>query len=610
MQREIATMKTGSYLTALAVFSSMSAYAHGEELNQILVTATRTSQSINQSLASVSVISREDIERLQPRSLQDLLRGVSGVTMSNSGGAGKATSLFLRGTESDHVLVLIDGIKVSSATLGTAPIENLPVAQIERIEIVRGPRSSLYGSEAIGGVIQIFTRRKSAKEETHASLDLGSHDSFGGSLGFSAGSDNSWYNLDLALSDTDGFDACQNSVSSGCSVDPDDDGYRNKSTSLHAGHRFSDTLEAEIHAFRADAESEYDGKSVNESETRQQLLGINLNYTPLDSWMLTLTAAKNWNLSDNFKDGAYMSTFDTERNSASLQSDVELEANQLLTLGFDYQQEKTSSSTLYEVDKRDSKGYFLQYQGRFSRYDYELSLRNDEHTTFGTHTTGGVAWGVSINSELRLWASYATAFKAPTFNELYYPNFGNPELQPEESSSYEIGLQGNAGWGNWRLSVYQTEVDELIGFDASNSPVNINEALIRGFETEINASFGLWHTSTTLTLLDPENSSDEINDGKQLPRRPKQSIRFDLDREMGAYNFGLSLLAESKRYDDLANTQELRSFGTLDLRASYQINPAWKLQGRFENIFDKSYETAGSYNQPGRGFYLTLNYQS
>lgn len=604
-------MKTASYLTAMAVFSSMPAYAQGEALNQIFVTATRTEQSINRSLASVSVISRDDIERLQPRSLQDLLRGLSGIAMANNGGAGKATALFLRGTESDHLLVLIDGIKVGSATLGTAPIEDLPVAQIERIEIVRGPRSSLYGSEAIGGVIQIFTRRGGTTEETHATLELGSHDSFGGSLGFSASSEKSWYNLDLALSDTDGFDACQNSSSSGCYADEaDDDGYRNESTSLRAGHRFGDTLEAEIHALRVDAESEYDGGYVNQSETRQQLLGIDLSYTPLESWMLTLTAAKNWNQSDNFKNGVYMTTFDTERDSASLQSDLELTTDQLLTLGIDYQQEKINSTTLYNVDKRESRGYFLQYQGGISSHDYELSLRNDDHSTFGTHTTGGVAWGVSINSEVRLWASYATAFKAPTFNELYYPNFGNPELQPEKSSSYEIGLQGSTGWGNWRLNVYQTEVDELIGFDATYSPVNIDEALIRGIEAEIKANFGLWHTSTSLTLLDPVNSSNGSNEGNQLPRRSKQSLRFDLDRKIGAYNFSLSLLAESKRYDDLGNTRELSGFGTMDLRTGYQINPAWRLQGRLENIFDKSYQTASSYNQPGRGFYLTLNYQS
>jgi vitamin B12 transporter len=595
----------------MAVFSTISSYAQSEDLDQIFVTATRTDQSIDQSLASVSVITREDIERLQANSLAEVLRGLSGITIANNGGPGKATSLFMRGTESDHVLVLIDGIKVSSATLGTAPFENIPLAQIERIEIVRGPRSSLYGSEAIGGVIQIFTRRGSEQNETHASLLLGSHDTYDGNLGFSINSDNSWFSLDLAQSDTDGFDACQNSSSGGCYADePDDDGYRSESTSFRAGHSFSDNFEAELHALRADGESEYDGGFVNESETRQQLFGLNLQYHPIENWLISLAAGKNWNESDNFKDGVYMTTFDTERDSASLQNDIELATDQLLTLGIDFQREQLNSSTLYDLDNRDNRGYFLQYQGALAENDFELSLREDDHGDYGDQTTGGAAWGYSINRGLKFWVSYGTAFKAPTFNELYYPGFGNPDLEPEESNSYELAIQGEAGWGNWRVSAYQTEVDQLIGYDASYSPVNIDEALIRGIEARINARFGLWRSSTNITLLDPENSSAGSNDGNQLPRRPNQSLRFELDRAIGAFNLGLSLLAESKRYDDLANTRELSGYGTLDLRAGYQFNDAWRLQGRFENVFDKTYETASFYNQPGRGFYLTVNYQS
>ncbi|MEJ2620980.1 MAG: TonB-dependent vitamin B12 receptor [Candidatus Thiodiazotropha sp.] len=604
-------MKITSCLTAMAVFSTIPQYAKSEDLKQIFVTATRTNQSIDQSLASVSVITREDIERLQANSLPELLSGLSGISISNNGGPGKATSLFLRGTESDHVLVFIDGIKVGSATLGTVPFENIPLAQIERIEIARGPRSSLYGSEAIGGVIQIFTRSGSDQSETHASLLLGSHDTYDGTLGFSINSDNSWFTLDLAQSDTEGFDACRNSSSGGCNTDePDDDGYRSESASFRAGHSFNDNLEAELHALRADGESEYDGSFVNESETRQQLFGVNLRYHPIENWLLSLAAGKNWNESDNFKDGVYMTTFDTERDSASLQNDIELATDQLLSLGIDFQQEKLNSSTQYDLNKRDNRGYFLQYQGAFAENSFELSLREDDYDAFGNQTTGGAALGYNINRRLKFWVSYATAFKVPTFNELYYPNFGNPDLQPEESTSYEIAAQGDVGWGNWRVSAYRTVIDQLIGYDASYTPVNIDEALIRGIEAQINARFGLWHTSTNITLLDPENSSSGSNDGNQLPRRPKQSLRFELDREIGAYNLGLSLLAESKRYDDLANTRELSGYGTLDLRAGYQINDAWRLQGRFENVFDKHYETASFYNQPGRGFYLTLNYQS
>jgi vitamin B12 transporter len=581
------------------------------DMAQIVVTATRTAQSDDESLAAVSVITRQDIERLQPQSLQDLLRGVPGLTLSNSGGPGKATSLFLRGTESDHVLVLLDGIKLGSATLGVTPIQDLPVEQIERIEIVRGPRSSLYGSEAIGGVIQIFTRRGGGDLKRRFSLDLGSHATRRGSLGLSGGGEHGWYSVDLALSDSDGFDACRANTTGGCYADePDDDGYRNESASLRAGHRFENGLEVDFHALQTDGENEFDGNYVNESETRQQVLGGSLQVAPTDAWLLTLKGGRAWDKSDNYKDGLYMTTFNTQRETLSLQGDLDLGVEQLLTLGYDYQAEQVDSSTEYTLDERDNHGYFIQYQGEVSAQGLQFSLRQDDHESFGKHTTGGIAWGYALGAGFRLWSSYATAFKAPTFNELYYPGFGNSELQPEESSSLEFGLQGGAAWGAWSLSLYQTRVDELIGFDASYSPINIDRATIRGIEARIDNDFGPWRTTTSLTLLDPRNDSGGSNDDNLLPRRTRQSLRIDLDRDFGAYTLGASLFAEGKRYDDLANTRRLSGFATLDLRAGYRIDNAWRLQGRCENLFDKGYETASHYNQPERSFYLTLSYQS
>jgi vitamin B12 transporter len=305
-----------------------------------------------------------------------------------------------------------------------------------------------------------------------------------------------------------------------------------------------------------------------------------------------------------------MTTFDTQRDTLSLQGDLDLGVKRLLTLGFDYHEEQVDSSTGYTVDERDNRGYFIQYQGEISAQDLQLSLRQDDHESFGKHTTGSIAWGYSLDAGFRLWSSYATAFKAPTFNELYYPGFGNPELQPEESSSLELGLQGGEDWGAWSLSVYQTHVDELIGFDASYSPANIDQATIRGIEARIDAEISAWRTSTSLTLLDPRNDSGGSNDDNLLPRRTRQSLRIDLDRDFGTYNLGASLFAEGKRYDDLANTRKLGGFTTMDLRAGYRINNDWRLQGRCENLFDKGYETASYYNQSERSFYLTLSYQS
>jgi vitamin B12 transporter len=597
-------MKRDSYPAALVILSLAAGNTLATDMEQITVTATRTAQTEDESLASVTVITREDIERLQPQSLQDLLRGVPGLTLSNSGGAGKATSLFMRGTESDHVLVLLDGIKLGSATNGAVPFEHLPIDQIERIEIVRGPRSSLYGSEAIGGVIQIFSRRGGGELKSRFSLELGSHNSRGGSLGLSGGGQRGWYSVDLALDDTDGFNARSDLD------EPDNDGYRNESGSLRGGYRFDNGLEADFHALRADGESTYDGY-YNESVSRQQVVGGSLRFDPADSWLLTLTGGRTWDESDNYKDGVYLTTFDTRRDSLSLQGDVELGSDRLLTLGIDYQKDAVESSTDYAVDERYNRGHFLQYQTGIAAHDLQLSLRRDDHETFDKHTTGGVAWGYALKPGLRLWSSYATAFKAPTFNELYYPGYGNSDLNEEESASLELGLQGDAGWGDWSLSAYQTHIDDLIAYDSAlGSAINIEQARIRGVEAQIGADLGPWRTSTSLTLLDPRDDSGGANDGNLLPYRSRQSLSIDLDRTFGAYTLGATLLAEGKRYNDLANSRKLGGFATLDLRASYRINDAWLLRGRCENLFDKAYETVANYNQSGRSFYLTLSYES
>ncbi len=609
--KETAVIKNNMYLALTAIVGFSVTNAQATDIGPIVVTASRTTQTEDDALASVSVITRQDMERLQAHSLQDLLRGLPGLSLSNSGGAGKTTSLFMRGTESDHVLVLVDGIRLGSATLGTTSLQDLPIDQIERIEIVRGPRSSLYGSEAIGGVIQIFTRRGSDAPKRNFSLKLSSHATSGGTLGLSDGGERGWYSANLSYSDTDGVDACSNNPAAGCyNSDPDRDGYRNASGSLSAGYRFDNGLEMDLHALRANGHNEYDGSYANQSDTRQQVVGGSLHYAPSDSLQLRLTGGQSRDESDNFKDGVYFSTFNTRQENLSLQGDLDLGAEQQFTLGADYLKEQIESNYAYDSDTRDNLGAFAQYLWGFSAHKLQLSLRQDDNQAFGRHTTGGLAWGYALDTGLRLRASYATAFKAPTFNELYYPGYGNPNLQPEESASLEVGIEGKAGWGRWSLSAYRTRIDQLVGFDAYYSPVNIDRARINGLEATLDASIGLWQSSLDLTLLDPRNRSGGVNDGNLLPRRPRQSLRLDLDRTFGAYGIGLTLLAEGRRYDDLANRQEIGGYGSLDLRASYRINDAWRLQGRCENLFDKSYRTSAYYNQLGRSFYLTLSYQS
>jgi vitamin B12 transporter len=605
-------MKRHYLSAATLLLSSHSAFT--VELDPVIVTASRTAQTVDESLASVTVITRHDIERQQAQSIQDLLRGVPGVSISNNGGPGKATSIHLRGTESDHVLVLIDGVKMGSATLGTTAFEQIPIAQIERIEIVRGPRSSLYGSEAIGGVIQIFTRKGGGAFTPFFSIGGGSYSTYTASAGISGGGERGWFNLNASGIDTEGFNACTGKPfpdGAGCfTTEPDKDGHQNLSSSLRAGYRFENDIEVDAHALRASSNTEFDGDFVNESESIQQVIGGTIRFSPIEIWQLTLAAGRSRDESDNFKDGTFVTRFDTERDTASLQNDLYIADDHLLTLGIDYQSDKVDSNTAYVVSSRDNKGLFTQYQGTFSAHDLQLSLRRDDNEQFGQRTTGGAAWGYALANSLRLTASYGTAFKAPTFNELYFPGFGNADLRPEESRSFELGLSGSVSWGHWSLNAYETRIDDLIAFDPTTFvPANIDQARIRGLEAVVSTQIGGWSLDTNLTLLEPKNRSSGTNNGKLLPRRAKQSLRFDADRQFGNYALGATLLAEGKRYDDLANSRKLGGYATVDLRTEYNLAREWRLQARLENLLDKEYETAAFYKQPGRSLYLTLRYQ-
>ncbi len=586
------------------------------DLEQQVVTATRTAQTAQQSLAAVTVLDRERIERSQAASLPELLKQVPGVSLANNGGPGKSTSLFMRGTESDHVLVMIDGIKIGSVSGGGAALQDLPLELIERIEVVRGPRSSLYGSEAIGGVIQIFTRKGQGQGvKPFFSAGYGTHDTYTGSAGVSGGDGRGWYSLGVSGSDTDGINV-KSADTSG--YERDADGYRNLSATLSAGYRFDNGLELDANLLQAKSHNDYD--SVNRARTsgfganadgESRVFGTRARFSPLEPWRVTLQAGRSEDKSDAYQDGQFYSRFDSRRDTLSWQNDVELAAGHTLILGADHQRDEVNGTTAYAEDSRDNDGYFAQYLGEVGRHDWQLSLRRDDNEQFGLHDTGNIGYGYALTDWLRATVSYGTAFKAPTFNELYFPDYGNPALDAETSRSLEAGLAGQHGWGHWAVNAYRTVVDDLIAYDASIfAPANVQEARIRGVELVLGSQLLGWDWNANYSLLEPENRSAGANRGNELARRAKQLFNLDLDRRLGAFSVGASLHAEGQRYDDLANTRELSGYATLDLRGEYRITPEWRLQARVANLLDADYETAEGYNQPGQAAYLTVRYQA
>ncbi len=605
---------------ALGLPCTAAAQQAATDLDDVVVTATRTESALSDAIAPTEVLDRAQIERSQARDLVDLLRGRAGIDIANQGGAGKLSTVFIRGTESDHVLVLVDGVRIGSATAGLAAFQDLPVDQIERIEIVRGPRSSLYGSEAIGGVIQIFTRRDQDGFAPRARVGIGSHDLREASAGIGGRIGRGWFGIDAAYQRTDGINACRGSgtLFRGCFADePDRDGYRNRSLNLRGGMALTDTLTVEGHALRAEAFNEYDGSIFggNEADNVQQVAGGKLAFAPSDAFKLTVQAGRAYDASDSYfnaNDGTareYVGAFDTRRDTASAQADFGLSTDHVLSIGADWQRDAVESDTDYSVTDRDNVAGFAQYQGRFGAHRLQASARHDDNEQFGTATTGGLGWGMDLSDDLALRASYGTGFKAPTFNDLYFPfGSGNPELDPERSRSANLGIaQTRTAW-RWSLDAYETRIDDLIALDTFFVPQNIAQARIRGVEFAAGTTLGGWEVSTQLAYTDPRNRSAGANEGNLLPRRARATGRVDVDRAFGDFRLGVTGRGAGSRYDNAANTLRLGGYGTLDLRAAWAFHADWALEARTTNVFDKRYETTEFYNQPGREYGLALRY--
>ena len=592
--------------------SNKNSYQH----DTVVVTANRTSRTVNDSISSVKVITREEIVKSQARSIPDLLRGTVGVHFAQNGGRGSNSSLFLRGTNSDHVLVIVDGVKIGSATSGTVAFQNLPLEQIERIEVVRGPRSSLYGSEALGGVIQIFTKKGGGKTSLSSHVTVGSDDTYEMSVGVAGGGKNAFYNFSVEGEKTGGIDSCRAEAAApypnggGCYTNQSDsDGYENLAGSMRLGYRTDSGSEISLMGLRSNSESDFDGNFQDNSDSEQRVIGLNGILQVTQDSDLSLSYSQTEDKSDSYINGIYASTFDTKRENASLQTNIILFDRDVMTYGFDYQKDEVTSSLIYDDTQRETYSAFAQYLITLHKHDFELSARYDFNDGVKDAFTGGLGYAYQLAKGVKAFVSYGTAFKLPSFNELYYPGFGVPTLNPEESSTFEAGLRGEGVSTNWSLTYFSTKVDELIGYDSSFNQLNIDKASIRGVEVELNQKLNnSWVLGVDLSLISPINESIGAYDGNLLTRRPKTSGSVNLDYTASKWSAGASLVHAGTRYDDAANNKKLKAFKTLDLKAQYELSKELLVQGLVENVFDSSYETAQFYNQPGRGFYLTLRY--
>ncbi len=601
---------------AAASFSLLSVQvsANDDRNEAVVVTATRVEQPVRDVIGAVSVITRADIERRGAHSVQDLLRGETGLTVANTGGLGKLSNVFLRGADAEQVLVLVDGVRVGSATSGTTPFEYIPVDQIERIEIIRGPRSSLYGSDAIGGVIQIFTRRSSGLS---FNVGAGSNETSTASASFGTSSEQAWFSVAGNRIASEGYNSCAGSPSGGgCFThEPDRDGYENTSGTVRAGRRWS-RAEIETTALYATGTTEYDGTFANETDFVERVFTLRGRISPTDRWSVSVLAGRSEDDQDNILDdqtngtASVVSRFETERRNVSLQSDVTLSANQSLTIGVDYVDDRIDGTTAFEARSRDNLGTFAQYQALFGAHRVLASARYDDNEQFGSYETGSLGWKWMLDERWSLSAAWGTAFGAPTFNDLYFPGFSNPNLDPESSTSYEVGIAWTSAPVTVALTAYERRVDDLIVYDSGIfAPNNLNEARIRGIEADFDASLGAWKIGVGYSGLDPRNRTRGPDYDNFLPRRSRQSGHLELGRAFGPLDARVRVTAEGARYDDVANAHRLGSYAIVDLVFDYALSRAWSVQGKIGNALDREYRTVRLYNQDDRTFFVALRYQ-
>ncbi|BCG65341.1 MAG: vitamin B12 transporter [Methyloprofundus sp.] len=601
------------FIASPFLFSTLPTAVHADHtvaLAPLTVTATRNQQDTR--LVSSTLITRQDIERKQLNSIEQALRGVAGINIANNGGLGKNTSVFLRGTESDHVLVLIDGVRAGSATSGGAAWQHIPISEVESIEVIRGPKSSLYGADAIGGVIHIHTRSAAASTSAinpELSVGGGNYGHYKVQAGISGAVEQAWYNANFSYQANEGFNSCAGALSYGCFTnEPDRDGYQNYSGTLRLGYRFTDWLSVEGHALYSGGHTEFDGSFVNEGDFAQLVYGGKATIQAMDFWRIDLTGGESRDESTNFLYDTQKSHFDTQRVSFSALNNFTLAPKQLLSLGYDFQNDSIDSNENFAETSRHNHAVFLQYQGQLANNQFILAYRSDFNQQFGQNSTWNASWGYAFDNGILVSASYGTAFKAPTFNELYFPGFGNSDLNPEKSETYEIGVSGEHNNWNWALNGYLTYIDNMIAYDSTIfAPNNLSSARIMGIEAMLGAQLYGFDLQANYSALDPE-SMDAATFGNVLPRRAQQTFRFDIDRQFGAASIGSTLNVEGRRFDDLKNTRSVDGFVTWDLRAEYQFYEQFTLQGSINNILNTQYQTAAGYNSPGMTVFFNLRY--
>lgn len=606
---------------------ALAASAHAQtRLDTVVTTATRSPQRVSDVLADITVLTREDISAQAFGGLADLLAKQPGIQIARNGGPGGTTSLYLRGTNTEHTVVLIDGVRVDTQSgSGGAPWEALGLAQVERIEILRGPASAVYGSDAMGGVIQIFTRKGQSAPQLELHGAIGSLGTTKGDISFS-GKQGDWdYAVGAALESSDGFN-----VMPGKAGVTDSDGWRNHSLQGRLGYAVSDRHRLGLVATRSHVDSQYDSTfspantddhSVNDARSARATWTA--QWSPV--WQSEVSASESRARYETLNNGQSGYVTETRVRAYAWANQFTLPVGRL-NATLERREDELLNSSLRPSKQgqadRSQDALALGYLLNLGAFDGQVHWRHDKDSDFGGVNTGSLAAGWRFTPELRAWASAGTSFRAPSLYQSfsqYGPLDTLAPLKPQHGRNKELGLRWNSGVHQLSLTAYDNRIRDLINYDSqfalncpATDPTNVNpwdgcygnlaRVHLRGATLQGQTEFDGWHLQAA---YDWQNARDEISGGK-LGRRAPRYASLQVDKTVGDWSGNLGLTATARRPDTNGSTQRLGGYALVNAALAYRINPQARVQLNVDNAFDRSYQTARGYAQPPRTVMLGI----
>ncbi len=607
--------------TCLAWPLAATAQAPTVPLDPVVVVGTREPQPLARSTADITLISAETIRDTTADSVEELLRREAGMQVTRNGGPGQTSGYFLRGASTNSTVVLIDGVRVGSATLGQAEFEALSLAQIDHVEVLRGPASSLYGADAVGGVVQIFTRRgQPGSPRVTGSLAVGGERSSQGDLGIGGVAGAFDYAAHIGRERSRGVSAVRPNDPYGL-YNPDADGFARNAGSLQlgytpaAGHRIgvgvTDTR-LKTHYDGADYfPPTYLGDPSADFVTDLRTRIASLDYRGEVSSLWTTTAQLAHDLDDSTSGGRVLSRYKTARDQATWQNALNFSADQQLLLGYEFLRERVDADGFDGERARHNNAAVLGYSGLFGAQTVEASVRHDTNSVYGGNTTGSVGYAFALSSAWKLRARAGTTFRAPSFNDLYFPNYGVATIRPERGRSVEVGAEWRSGPSTASATVYRNRMSDLIGYDPdpSHCPTddtsgcanNTSRARMQGVTLTAGSRWGGLAVRGTVDFLDAKDADS----GARLPRRSAHQESLIADYATGPWSVGGSIADVGSRPD---SGTRLGGYAVVDLRTGWRFLPQWRLEAKLLNALDHRVEPALAYQGLGRQAWLGIRY--